>query len=126
MTEGNPSFRQQVFDITQAPAESEVQSNSVFDDFWRKAMVVEARVFSVVCHAGCLEMRGGTVNLTIPATTLRSWRMHETYVKVRWKWVYFYRVVNKAGKPLDFALSERRNEKAATLWISLPKQQISF
>ncbi|MCP5088256.1 MAG: IS6 family transposase [Rhodobacteraceae bacterium] len=52
------------------------------------------------------------------AATLRSWRMDETYVKVRGKWVYLYRAVDKAGKTLDFMLSERRNEKAATLFFA--------
>ncbi|MCP5076375.1 MAG: IS6 family transposase [Rhodobacteraceae bacterium] len=52
------------------------------------------------------------------ARTLRSWRMDETYVKVRGKWVYLYRAVDKAGKTLDFMLSVRRNEKAATLFFA--------
>ena len=52
------------------------------------------------------------------ATTLRSWRLDETYVKVRGNRVYLYRAVDKAGKTLDFMLSERRNEKAATLFFA--------
>jgi hypothetical protein len=30
-----------------------------------------------------------------------SWRMDETYVKVRGEWVYLYRAVDKAGKTVD-------------------------
>jgi len=39
-------------------------------------------------------------------------------VKVRGEWVYVYRAVDKAGKTLEFMLSERRNEKAATLFFA--------
>jgi putative transposase len=39
--------------------------------------------------------------------------MDETYIKVRGKWTYLYRAVDRDGKPLDFMLSERRNTAAA-------------
>lgn len=42
--------------------------------------------------------------------TDRSWRMDETYIKVKGRWVY---AVDKFGKTLDFMLSERRNKPAA-------------
>jgi len=45
--------------------------------------------------------------------TNRSWRMDETYVRVRGKWQYLYRAVDKHGNTLDFMLSERRNTAAA-------------
>jgi len=38
----------------------------------------------------------------------------ETYVKVKGKWAYYYRAVDKFGKTLDFMLSEHRDEAAAT------------
>lgn len=44
----------------------------------------------------------------------RSWRMDETYVRVKGEWVYLYRAVDKYGKTLDFMLSKRRNKAAAT------------
>lgn len=44
--------------------------------------------------------------------TDRSWRMDETYIKVKGRWVYLYRAVDKFGKTLDFMLSERRNKPA--------------
>jgi len=31
-----------------------------------------------------------------------SWRVDETYVKVKGKWVYWYRAVDKFGDTLDF------------------------
>ena len=31
-----------------------------------------------------------------------SWRMDETYIKVKGAWKYFYRAVDKEGKALDF------------------------
>ncbi len=37
----------------------------------------------------------------------------ETYIKVRGKWVYHYRAVDRDGQTLDFMLSERRDTAAA-------------
>ncbi len=48
----------------------------------------------------------------------RSWRMDETYVKVKGEWVYLYRAIDKHGKTLDFMLSERRNKAAATRFFA--------
>jgi putative transposase len=50
--------------------------------------------------------------------TLSSWRIDETYVRVRGKWMYFYRAVDKAGNTLDFMLSERRNRPAAARFFA--------
>ena len=45
--------------------------------------------------------------------TAVSWRMGETYVKVRGKWTYLYRAVDRDGQTLEFMLSERRDTAAA-------------
>lgn len=42
-----------------------------------------------------------------------SWRMDETYIKVRGKWTYLYRAVDRDGQTLEFMLSERRDTVAA-------------
>src|SRR5439155_17314751 len=34
-----------------------------------------------------------------------SWRMDETYIRVKGEWMYLYRAVDKAGKTVDFAPS---------------------
>jgi len=39
--------------------------------------------------------------------------MDETYVKVRGEWVYLCRAVDKAGKTVDFLLSQQRDVNAA-------------
>ncbi|WP_170575957.1 IS6 family transposase [Ruegeria atlantica] len=48
----------------------------------------------------------------------RSWRMDETYVKVKGEWAYLYRAIDKHGKTLDFVLSKRRNKAAATKFFA--------
>jgi putative transposase len=42
-----------------------------------------------------------------------SWRMDETYIKVKGEWMYLYRAVDKEGKTVYFLLSGRRNKQAA-------------
>jgi transposase-like protein len=36
-----------------------------------------------------------------------SWRMYETYVRVKGKWRYLYRAVDSTGATLDFLLSSQ-------------------
>ncbi len=38
-------------------------------------------------------------------TTGSSWRMDETYIKVKGEWKYLYRAVDKAGNTIDFLLT---------------------
>lgn len=42
-----------------------------------------------------------------------SWRMDETYVKVKGQWKYLYRAVDKDGNTVDFLLFARRDKVAA-------------
>jgi transposase-like protein len=42
-----------------------------------------------------------------------SWRVDETYVKIRGEWAYLYRAVDRAGKTVDFSLSRRRDVTSA-------------
>lgn len=43
----------------------------------------------------------------------KSWRMDETYEKVRGEWRYLYRAVDEEGNTVDFLLRARRNKAAA-------------
>lgn len=43
----------------------------------------------------------------------RSWRVDETYLKVRGRWVYLHRTVDRDGNTVDFRLSPTRNVAAA-------------
>jgi len=42
-----------------------------------------------------------------------SWRVDETYIRVKGKWTYLYRAVDKQGQTVDFLLSEKRDIAAA-------------
>jgi len=42
-----------------------------------------------------------------------SYRVDETYIKVKGKWHYLYRAVDSEGNTLDWMLSEKRNQEAA-------------
>ena len=42
-----------------------------------------------------------------------SWRMDETYIKVKGVWKYLYRAVDKDGKTIDFLLTAKRDKAAA-------------
>ena len=43
-----------------------------------------------------------------------SWRMDETYVKVKGKWMYQYRAVDKEGNTIDSCFSKKRSKIEAT------------
>jgi putative transposase len=42
-----------------------------------------------------------------------SWRMDETYMKVKGEWRYLSRAVDKQGQTIDFLLTEHRDKEAA-------------
>jgi len=46
-----------------------------------------------------------------------SWRVDETYIKVRGGWAYLYRAADKHGNTIDFYLSPTRNAKAAKRFL---------
>ena len=46
-----------------------------------------------------------------------SWRIDETYIKLKGKWVYLYRGVDKERQTIDFFLSEQRDIAAAKQFL---------
>ncbi len=49
--------------------------------------------------------------------TTDSWRVDETYIKVKKEWVYLYRAVDSQGQTLDFFFSPTRDAKAAKAFL---------
>ena len=47
-----------------------------------------------------------------------SWRVDETYVRVKGKWLYLYRAVDSSGATIDFLLSAKRDAAAAERFLS--------
>ncbi|MCM3654133.1 IS6 family transposase [Metabacillus litoralis] len=56
-------------------------------------------------------------------TTNDSWRVDETYVKVKGQWMYLYRAVDSEGNTIDFYLSKTRNKQAAKRFL---KKALAF
>ena len=52
-----------------------------------------------------------------------SWRVDETYIKVKGQWVYLHWVVDKEGCTVDFLLSRRRDMAAARRFFSRETKQ---
>ena len=52
-----------------------------------------------------------------------SWRMDETYIKVRGQWKYLYRAVDKEGRTIDFLLRAKRDKAAATRFFKKAMRQ---
>src|SRR5215467_12865167 len=46
-----------------------------------------------------------------------SWRMDETYIKVKGEWRYLYRAVDKHGQTIDFLLTEHRDTEAGPRFL---------
>jgi transposase-like protein len=47
-----------------------------------------------------------------------SWRLDETYIKVRGKWHFLYRAVDKEVNTIDYYLSKTRNVSAAKKFLN--------
>lgn len=47
----------------------------------------------------------------------KSWRMDETYVRVKGQWKYLYRAVDKEGQTVDFLLTPQRDRAAAEAFL---------
>ncbi|MDM5436567.1 IS6 family transposase [Bacillus hominis] len=50
-------------------------------------------------------------------STNDSWRVDETYVKVKGQWMYLYRAVDSKGNTIDFHLSKTRDHRAAKRFL---------
>jgi putative transposase len=46
-----------------------------------------------------------------------SWRLDETYVKIKGKWAYLYRAVDTEGQTIDFLLTPHRDRAAAEAFL---------
>jgi putative transposase len=53
----------------------------------------------------------------------RSWRMDETYIKVRGQWKYLYRAPDKQGNTVDFLLRAHRDKVAAQRYFEKSSDQ---
>jgi transposase, IS6 family len=47
-----------------------------------------------------------------------SWRVDETYVRVKGRWRYLYRAVDSSGATLDFLLSAKQDAEAAKRFLA--------
>lgn len=51
-----------------------------------------------------------------------SWKLDETYIKIKGKWCYLYRAIDKDGHALDIQLRKKRDYQSdnASVWIYSP------
>src|ERR1700730_6007076 len=61
---------------------------------------------------------GETLSNVSASTTTDSWRVDETYIKVKGVWTYLYRAVDSQGNTLEFLLSPTRDAEAAKRFFS--------
>jgi putative transposase len=47
-----------------------------------------------------------------------SWRLDETYIRVKGQWTYLYRAVDKDGQTIDFLLTAQRDKDAALRFLT--------
>ena len=47
----------------------------------------------------------------------RSWRLDETYGKIKGKWAYLYRAVAQGGRTIDFLLTPNRDQDTAAAFL---------
>jgi IS6 family transposase len=50
--------------------------------------------------------------------TSDSWRVDETYIRIKGKWRYLYRAVDSTGATLDFLLSAKQDAAAAKRFLA--------
>ncbi len=55
-----------------------------------------------------------------------SWYVDETYLKVRGRWCYLYRAIDRDGNLIDAMLSERRDMRAAKVFFRSAKATMGF
>ena len=53
----------------------------------------------------------------------KSWRVDETYIKVKGQWKFLYRAVDKAGDTIDFLLRAHRDKAAAKRYFEKSIEQ---
>jgi IS6 family transposase len=57
-------------------------------------------------------------NATAAPTDQRHWRVDETYIRLKGKWVYLYRAVDSSGATIDFLLSAKRDAAAVERFLA--------
>src|ERR1700674_5806499 len=53
----------------------------------------------------------------------KSWRLDETYIKIRGEDRYWYRAVDKQGNTVDFLLTAKRDRRAAWRFFTRRQEQ---
>ena len=52
-----------------------------------------------------------------------SWKVDETYIKVKGEWKYLYRAIDREGNSIDFLLTAKRDTKAAKRFLQKALRQ---
>ena len=68
-----------------------------------------------------VQVYGPELEQTMPTPlkpTNKSWRLDETYIKVKGRDRFLYRAVDSTGQTIEFLLTDRRDAAAAKRFIS--------
>ena len=81
------------------------------------------------CEAKLLPIMGDALRKRRHSTQRRagnSWYVDETYLKVRGRWTYLYRAIDRDGNLIDAMLSENRDMQAAEAFFRSAGQPWDF
>ena len=62
-----------------------------------------------------LRTRTGAAPASSPEAHHKSWRVDETYVRIKGEWCYLYRAVDSEGATVEFFLSAFRDKESAQI-----------
>src|SRR5215471_5336284 len=85
---------------------------------WYVAYPISYRQLEEMMEERGVEVDHATLNRWVRKRPVgSSWRLDETYVRIKGEWRYLYRAVDKVGSTVDFLLTAKRDRTAALRFL---------